>query len=104
MTAGDKIGPYEILALAGADGMGEVWKARDTRLGRIIAIKVSKERFSENFEREAQGTYLFILRKYALYATTLIHLVDPAKYVVPKLSRLDDALQLRIGRRQSLLG
>ena len=55
MTAGDKIGPYEILALAGTGGMGDVWKARDTRLGRIVAIKISKERFSENFEREARA-------------------------------------------------
>ena len=36
---GAKLGPYEILALIGAGGMGEVWKARDTRLGRIVAIK-----------------------------------------------------------------
>ncbi len=55
MTAGDKIGPYEILALAGAGGMGEVWKALDTRLDRIVAIKLSKDHFSENFEREAHA-------------------------------------------------
>ncbi len=35
--------------------MGEEWKARDTRLNRIVAIKVSKERFSERFEREARA-------------------------------------------------
>jgi serine/threonine protein kinase len=38
---GDKLGPYEILAPIGAAGMGEVYKARDTRLDRIVAIKVS---------------------------------------------------------------
>jgi serine/threonine protein kinase len=35
--------------------MGEVWKARDTRLDRVVAIKVAKEKFSERFEREARA-------------------------------------------------
>ena len=39
ISAGDKLGPYEILAPIGAGGMGEVWKARDTRLNRTVAIK-----------------------------------------------------------------
>jgi eukaryotic-like serine/threonine-protein kinase len=51
---GSCLGPYEILAHIGAGGMGEVWKARDTRLDRIVAIKVSQEKFSERFEREAR--------------------------------------------------
>src|SRR5690349_2182266 len=54
LSAGDKLGPYEILTPIGAGGMGEVWKARDTRLDRIVAIKVSHEQFSERFEREAR--------------------------------------------------
>jgi serine/threonine protein kinase/Tol biopolymer transport system component len=55
VNAGEKLGPYEMLALVGAGGMGEVWKARDTRLDRVVAIKFSKEHFSENFEREAHA-------------------------------------------------
>jgi len=49
------LGPYEILAPIGAGGMGEVYKARDTRLNRIVAVKLSKEQFSERFEREAKA-------------------------------------------------
>jgi serine/threonine protein kinase/Tol biopolymer transport system component len=55
LSAGDKLGPYEVLAPIGAGGMGEVWKARDTRLDRIVAIKTSSEKFSERFEREARA-------------------------------------------------
>src|ERR1700728_3568020 len=52
--AGNRLGPYEILSRVGAGGMGEVWKARDTRLDRIVAIKTSAEKFSDRFEREAR--------------------------------------------------
>ena len=55
LTAGDRLGPYEVLAPLGTGGMGEVYKARDTRLDRIVAIKVSQEKFSERFEREARS-------------------------------------------------
>ena len=55
LSVGDKLGPYEILAPIGAGGMGEVWKARDTRLDRTVAIKVSAAEFSERFDREAQA-------------------------------------------------
>jgi eukaryotic-like serine/threonine-protein kinase len=50
-----RLGPYEIVVLIGAGGMGEVYKARDTRLDRLVAIKVSQARFSERFEREARA-------------------------------------------------
>jgi serine/threonine protein kinase len=52
---GERLGPYETIEIIGAGGMGEVWKARDTRLDRIVAIKISKEQFSERFEREARA-------------------------------------------------
>jgi len=55
LSAGDKLGPYEILASIGAGGMGEVYRTRDPRLNRDVAIKVSREQFSERFEREAQA-------------------------------------------------
>src|SRR3984957_704071 len=55
LSVGDKLGPYEILAPIGAGGMGEVYKANDTRLDRIVAIKVSKTEFSERFEHEARA-------------------------------------------------
>jgi eukaryotic-like serine/threonine-protein kinase len=46
LSAGDKLGPYEIVASIGKGGMGEVWKARDPRVGRDVAIKVSTAQFS----------------------------------------------------------
>ena len=55
LSAGDKLGPYEIVAPIAAGGMGEVWKGRDTRLGRTVAIKISQEQFNERFEREARA-------------------------------------------------
>ncbi len=55
LTIGDRLGPYEILGRIGAGGMGEVYKAVDTRLDRAVAIKTSAERFSERFEREARA-------------------------------------------------
>jgi len=54
-TPGDRLGPYELLSPLGVGGMGEVWKGRDTRLDRIVAIKFSHAKFSERFEREARA-------------------------------------------------
>jgi serine/threonine protein kinase/Tol biopolymer transport system component len=59
---GRRLGAYEILALLGAGGMGEVYRARDTRLGRTVAVKIIPEHLSRNaqsrerFEREARAT------------------------------------------------
>jgi eukaryotic-like serine/threonine-protein kinase len=55
LVAGTRLGPYEIVDLLGKGGMGEVYRARDTRLDRLVAVKVSTEQFSERFEREARA-------------------------------------------------
>ncbi|MEE8133625.1 MAG: serine/threonine-protein kinase, partial [Gemmatimonadales bacterium] len=54
LTPGTTLGPYEILSPIGAGGMGEVYKANDTRLDRTVAIKVLPEHFAENPERKAR--------------------------------------------------
>src|SRR5271156_2704999 len=50
-----KLGPYEIVSRIGKGGMGEVWKARDPRLNRDVAIKISAQQFTDRFEREAHA-------------------------------------------------
>jgi len=55
LAPGARLGPFEILAQLGAGGMGEVYKARDTRLDRIVAVKTSRQAFTERFEREARA-------------------------------------------------
>jgi serine/threonine protein kinase len=54
LAAGDRLGPYEVVSLLGSGGMGDVFRAVDTRLGRAVAVKTSHERFTARFEREAR--------------------------------------------------
>src|SRR5215831_12772855 len=55
LSAGTRLGPYEIYTPLGAGGMGEVYRARDPRMGREVAIKISTERFSDRFSREVHA-------------------------------------------------
>ena len=55
LSPGERIGPYEITGTIGAGGMGDVYRARDTRLDRTVAIKVVRADFGERFEREAKA-------------------------------------------------
>ena len=55
-VAGQLIGPYQLATRIGAGGMGEVWKATDTRLSRVIAIRTSHDPFNERFRQEARAS------------------------------------------------
>jgi Tol biopolymer transport system component len=68
LTSGTKLGPYEILSPAGAGGMGEVYRARDTRLGRDVAIKVLPEALADDADR---------LRRFEQEARTIAALNHP---------------------------
>ena len=54
LAAGTRLGAYEVLALIGAGGMGEVYRARDTKLGRDVAIKILPDAFIEDSDRRAR--------------------------------------------------
>jgi serine/threonine protein kinase len=55
LTPGTRLGAYEIVALLGAGGMGEVYRARDDKLGRDVAVKVLPDSFANDPDRLARG-------------------------------------------------
>jgi serine/threonine protein kinase len=55
LQSGTRLGPYEIVALIGSGGMGAVYRARDPRLGRDLAVKVADEHFKDRASIEAQA-------------------------------------------------
>jgi eukaryotic-like serine/threonine-protein kinase len=89
LPAGSRLGPYEILSPLGAGGMGEVYRARDSRLGRDVAVKVLPSSFSNDpdrlrrFEQEARAAGL--LNHPNVTAVYDIGTVDGAPYVVSEL-------------------
>ena len=79
MDPGDRLGPYEIVALLGKGGMGEVYRAFDPRLGREVAIKLAAAEFTERFDREARAVA-------ALNRLNICHLYDVGpNYLVMEL-------------------
>src|SRR5579863_3732684 len=89
LTAGTKLGPYEIQSSLGAGGMGEVYRARDTRLGREVAIKVLPGSFATDPERlrrfEQEARAAAALNHPNLLAVFDIGNLDGAPYVVSEL-------------------
>src|SRR6266567_625217 len=89
MIAGTRLGPYEILGQIGAGGMGEVWRAKDPRLGRDVAIKVLPASFSQDadrlrrFEQEARAAG--VLNHPNITAVYDIGNADDAPFVVQEL-------------------
>src|SRR5689334_15912982 len=95
-----RLGPYELLARVGAGGMGEVYRARDTRLARDVAIKVLPEAFASDperlarFEREARAAAA--LNHPNILAVYDIGVHDGGPYVVSELlegQTLQDAIE-----------
>src|SRR5438046_9693022 len=79
LVAGAKLGPYEILAPIGAGGMGEVFRARDLRVNREVAIKRSSSQFTQRFSSEARAIA-------ALNHSNICHLYDVGpNYLVMEL-------------------
>ncbi|HTO88718.1 MAG TPA: protein kinase [Thermoanaerobaculia bacterium] len=89
LVAGTKLGPYEILASIGAGGMGEVYRAKDPRLGRDVAIKVLPASFSQDAERlrrfEQEAKAAGILNHPNLTAVHDVGTHEGAPYVVQEL-------------------
>src|SRR5262245_29833988 len=105
LSEGSRLGPYEILSPLGAGGMGEVYRARDPRLGREVAIKVLPASFSADpdrlrrFEQEARAAG--ILNHPNVTAVYDIGEVDGAPYVVSELLEGETLRSVLAGGRLS---
>src|SRR6266852_1889541 len=103
LIPGVRLGPYEVLAPLGAGGMGEVWKARDARLGREVAIKVLPPSFSRDpdrlrrFEQEAKAAGL--LNHPNITAVHDIGMHEGAPYIVTELLE-GETLRARLALEQ----
>jgi serine/threonine-protein kinase len=103
LAAGARLGPYEITAPIGAGGMGVVYRARDPRVGRDVAVKVSSDHFSDRFEREARAVAALnhpnICTLYDVGPDYLVmELIDgqPPKGPLPLPTALDYARQIAL--------
>jgi eukaryotic-like serine/threonine-protein kinase len=89
LTAGARLGPYEIIGLLGAGGMGEVYRARDTRLDRDVAIKVLPESFARDHDRlrrfEQEARAVAVLNDPNILAVYDVGQHDGAPYLVTEL-------------------
>jgi len=100
LAAGTKLGPYEVISQLGAGGMGEVYKARDPRLGREVAIKVLPASFSQDadrlkrFEQEARAAG--VLNHPGITAVYDIGSADGSPYIVTELLE-GETLRSRLG-------
>src|ERR1039458_1841804 len=107
LTAGSRLGLYEILSPLGAGGMGEVYRARDTKLNRDVAIKVLPTAFAQDaermarFQREAQVLAALnhpnIAQIYGMEDSALIMEFVPGEDLRGPLP-IDDAVDIEIGR------
>src|SRR5213075_598882 len=100
LASGSKLGPYEILGQIGAGGMGEVYRAKDPRLGREVAIKVLPPSFSQDadrlrrFEQEARAAG--VLNHPNITAVYDFGTHDDAPYIVTELLE-GETLRSRLG-------
>src|SRR5215467_3971778 len=103
LAAGTKLGPYEIFALIGTGGMGEVYRARDTRLGRDVALKILPDRLANNPDRrarfETEARAASALNHPGIVTIHDIGNVDGVAYIVTELI---DGASLRQSRPEGL--
>ena len=81
-TKNSQLGPYALISPIGTGGMGEVWKARDTRLNRIVAVKRLKEEHRKRFEHEARSIAALNHPQQRISAHGWIYAIDNSSCVI----------------------